>query len=211
MRRWAALMATVALLSLVVSGSVAGAAVRASGYPPTTTTTLVPPTFASSFATTILGNEFTTEACGFMPDTTATFTYNNGTETGTFNVDKAGCIEIVIQTFDPHVTINGGPLEPAAYKGNTIVVVGTGANTAQRTYTLTFDIIQPSSTPSNNVAGSSSSGSAGSSSSGSLAFTGSNALATGVGGLALLVAGTFLVLTTRRYGQRRQAQRRAAG
>src|SRR5579863_4263568 len=119
------------------------------GYPPVTTTTLVSPTTVSQTEDLIINGHVVVEECGFYPQTNGHYSYSPAGSTGSLTVDGFGCITIVIYAYDPHVTINGGPLEPANYQGNTIVVVGTGANTAQRTYTLTFNIVQPSSSSGN--------------------------------------------------------------
>jgi hypothetical protein len=218
------------LLAAVPAGAAGGN--PQAGYPPRTTTTLIHPTSAFQFEIVEVNGHFTVEACGFFPDSSAVFNYSPGGQSGTFVSDANGCITITIHAYDPHVTINGGPLQTANFQGNTVVVVGTGANTAQRTYTLTFNIVQPSTQPGGNGSGTTSgspSGSGSGSSSGSgdapsgsssgsgdapsgsgggtattgtLAFTGTNALATAVAGLLLLVAGAFLVLVTRRRQQR---------
>jgi hypothetical protein len=197
----------------------------AAGYPPPTTTTLLLPTHVFQFELVEIDHHFTVEECGFFPVSQTTYTYSMGGG-GTLVVDANGCITITIYAYDPHVTINGGALVPANWQGNTIVVVGTGANTAQRTYTLTFNIFQPSSPPASSGSGTtsgspsgsgsdappassgsdappaSSGGGGGTATTGTLAFTGTNALATAVAGLLLLVAGAFLVLVTRRRQQR---------
>jgi hypothetical protein len=211
MRKLAVSLAVAALMLFAAPASVAGASIDPA-YPPTTTTTFIPPTFFSNFEIFLIGTHFTIEACGFMPNTTAQFTYN-GPHLGVFVVDKAGCITIKLNVFDPHVTINGGPLEPANWTGNTIVATDTGANTAQRTYTLIFNILQPGGSQNNqggnqggngqgNQNGGTQGGGPAASGPGSLAFTGSNLLATAIGGLAMLVAGTLLVVLTRRRSQR---------
>jgi LPXTG-motif cell wall-anchored protein len=217
------------LLAVVPAGaSPFGPTNPAAGYPPPTTTTLLYPTFATQFESVEINGHFVVEACGFFPVSAAHFNYSPGGSSGTFTVDSNGCITIIIYAYDPHVTINGGPLQTANFQGNTVVVVGTGANTAQRTYTLTFNIVQPSSSgngsgtssgspgsASGSGSGAPSAGSASGSGSGSngndpastattgtLAFTGTNALATAAAGLLLLVAGGLLVLFTRRRHDR---------
>ncbi len=241
MSKRAVSLAAAAMLCVGLSAALAGTAAAQSGppliqptgpgYPPGTSTTVINPTFVTQSANTTINGHFTVEECGFYPGTQADYSYSGGS-TGVLVADSNGCIAITIYAYDPHVTINGGPLEPAKYQGNTIVVVGTGANTAQRTYTLTFNIVQPSTPPasgsgttsgsagsatntassssssSSSGSGSSGSGSSGSGSSGSgsdpgtLAFTGSNTAATVLAGLLLLVAGGLLVLFTRRRSER---------
>jgi hypothetical protein len=223
------------VLCLAVPVSVAGAAAPYGAYPPTTTTTIfIPPTSFSQTSTVNIGSQFTVEACGFLPNTLASYTFN-GIPEGTFVADGNGCITIVIKTSDPHVTINGGPLLPANYTGNAIVASGTGANTAGRTYTLIFNIVQPGAATGNgsvtDAAASSSSASTGTASAsgstsasgtasrssgtdspngstthaGLLAFTGTNAVLTAGIGLVLLAIGGLLVLLARRRSSARRS------
>jgi LPXTG-motif cell wall-anchored protein len=170
MSKRAVSLAAAAMLCMGLSVALAGTAAAQNGppllqptgpgYPPSTTTTIINPTFASQTQTTVINGHFTVEECGFYPGSQADYSYSGG-QTGVLVVDSNGCIAITVYAYDPHVTINGGPLVPAKYQGNTIVVVGTGANTAQRTYTLTFNIVQPSSPPPASGSGTTS-GSAGS-------------------------------------------------
>lgn len=230
MRKVAVPLATVVVLVALTSfPAVAGAHSHWGAYPPSTTTTLRTPTAVSQSETTTIGSSFTTEICGFLPYTNVPYTFTQGTSnnipTGTFTTDSDGCFTITIRVFDPHVTINGGSLLPAAYDDNIVVATGTGANGAPRTYTLVFNITpstpavpasagNPTSTgsaagSSSSGSSSSSSGSSGTSSSGSssrsssgssssLAFTGADIAGMAVGGVLLVLAGASLVVVWRR-------------
>jgi hypothetical protein len=171
-------------------------------YPPTTTTTQPPPT-AVVFTDPnpiVIGTTFSFEECGFKANTLTTYTFN-GTHYGNIWVGADGCYSITIAAFDPHVTINGGPLTPANWQDNVILVSGTGSNNGTRTYTLVFNIAQgatPGVTTTTAAGGGQNPSGPGTT---TLAFTGFDALAAALAGLALLAAGTVLVRFTRRRNQ----------
>jgi hypothetical protein len=172
---------------MTLLGVAASSAGAAGGYPPTTTTSTIGPTSASGGASYIVGDHFTFQICGFLPDSNVSDTWNSAPE-GTILIDPNGCLTVTIVIFDPHVTIDGGALIAANWGDNTFFASGTGANGAGRTYTYVVDIVQPSSGSGSTAAGSTS----------SLAFTGLDVALMSGAGLALIAVGLLLVLGSRR-------------
>lgn len=206
MRKLAVALAVTAFLFVAAPAAAATAhcGCTKGAYPPTTTTTQPPPTSVVYVWPYPIesGATISYEMCGFAPDSVVTLTFN-GTRYSSGTVGQDGCITITVRVAGQNVSIDGGPLVPANWSDNTLTVAGTGADYGSRTYTLVFNISGQVATTTTTIAttaahqSSPSSGSPSAPSS-TLAFTGFEALATTVGGLALLAVGASLVYFTRR-------------
>lgn len=156
------------ILTVVLAALLFAAPVEAQGYPPSTTTTAPQPTedFIDA-GVHVEGDTITIEACFFLPGTTVTLELN-GADAGVDTVDARGCVVIVIKILDTdavasgdgqrilgaigsqlihlaqqqaraQITLDGRPME-ALIGVNTLIIRGTGANTAPRRVTARFTI-----------------------------------------------------------------------
>jgi hypothetical protein len=170
------------------------------GYPGSTTTTTAPTTTTTppsvvvvtngSTVTITVGGTTSVSLGGFAPGSTMTsVTINGVVVTVSLAADASGNLIFAIVVTDPHISINGSAPIPAVVGNNSITLTGTQPDGTTVTKTILVSIPTAGTT----AAGTSSNGS-----SGTLAFTGADIAATVVGGLALLAAGTLLVIFTRR-------------
>jgi hypothetical protein len=133
----------------------------------------------------------------------------DGQFAATVTVTLDGSFTITTAVTDPHVSVDGGSLDVAAFGSNAVTASGTGANNQALTVTDTEIIpavatstVTGGSTGATGSSGTGSSGTSSSSSGSSLAFTGAQIGMMAGGGLLLLVAGTGIVLATRQRRSR---------
>jgi hypothetical protein len=154
----------------------APSASAASGYPPP----VVAATSCSVAQAVAVGNTFTFNAtCTFAPGSTITVTLN-GVFYETLTAPSSGVFTETIVVTDPHISLNGGPAEAAAY-GATETFVATGTNASGASNTSTAIITIPSAASSSG-----------------LAFTGADLAATMIGGATLLLMGIAATTYARR-------------
>jgi hypothetical protein len=207
-RRLTRLIGAGAVACVLALGVPGLASAATTGYPGTTTTTIpasttttTPPNVVivtnGSTVTITVGGTTTVSLSGFAPGSTITSVAINGVVvTISLVTDASGNLVFSIVVTDPHISINGSAPIPAVYGNNSLTITGIQPDGTTVTKTLLISVPTPvaaaATTPS-------------SSGSGTLAFTGADIAATVVGGLALLAAGTLLVIFTRRRAGQRPA------
>ena len=188
-----------AALTLGTTAGVALAQTTTTNYPGPTTPTTAGPSAGSSSGPTIstAGQSFTAEECGFPAGGSVGLTLNGGGAGGD-TADSDGCARQVVAIVTPGqalgrqifaaaglhlaarapvVSIEGRQIT-ARLGTNTILAAGVGSNGASRTFTVTFNIVEPSG--------------------GGLVRTGVKIAGLTVVGLALVVGGFLLVGASRK-------------